>query len=209
MPPPKGIAQRLAKSETSKIALSSAKPPPSAKPPLSARPFAADMARREDKLKKSTTRIPSPAVQEAMAELTAAEEIEAAKKSTVRVHVEEIAKGDTQRLDNTFATGLAHFGRECADMHAQASGVLSSAQRRKVADAVERVDGVPPRLGGGEPRDAAEVAVGETQADDEEVVGGDVLELAELGPPAGVDEGPVDGGRAPGVAEELPAQRLA
>lgn len=99
MPPPKGIAQRLAKSETSKIALSSAKPPPSAKPPLSARPFAADMARREDKIKKSTTRIPSPAVQEAMAELTAAEEIEAAKKSTVRVHVEEIAKGDTQRLD--------------------------------------------------------------------------------------------------------------
>ncbi len=48
---------------------------------------------------------------------------------------------DTQRLDDAFATGLAHFSRECADMHAQASRVLSSAQRWKVADAVERVDG--------------------------------------------------------------------
>ena len=102
MTPPKGIAQRLAKAETSKIALTSAKPPLAAKPPLSAKPTIsiADAARREDKIKKATTRIRSSSITEDMAQLTAAEEIEAAKKSTVRVHVEEVAKGDTQRLDN-------------------------------------------------------------------------------------------------------------
>lgn len=97
MPPPKGIAQRLAKAETSKIALTSAKPPTVIRPPLGVKPPSPpDTA----KINKGPSRIRSTSVVEEMAQLTAAEEIEAAKKSTVRVHVEEIAKGDTQRLDN-------------------------------------------------------------------------------------------------------------